>query len=99
MDIDVSKLPTSPSIDVNRLFITVYLTDSLQNLGFKGFAKSISSVNKQGPFDILPAHENFVTEFSNKLDILTDSGEKVSYANSRGVLEVANNIVRVYLES
>lgn len=99
MDIDVSKLTSQSEIKVDRLFVTVYLTQSLEKLGFKGFAKSLTSFDNQGPFDVLPKHENFVTEFSKKLEISPEDGEKIAYPNSSGVMEVANNIVRIFLEN
>lgn len=98
MDIDVSKLPSQSSTKVDRLFITVYLTESLEKPGFKGFAKSLTSFDQKGPFDVLPMHENFVTEFTKKIEIIPEEGDKVLYPDSKGVIEVANNIVRVFLE-
>lgn len=97
MDIDVSKLTTNPNIKVNKLFVTVYQTNSLQKPGFKGFVKYLTSFDKKGPFDILPMHENFVTEFNKHLELLPEQGEKITYQNVGGVIEVANNIVRVFL--
>ncbi len=98
MDIDVTKLSTASKYKIDRLFVTVYLTDKLEKPGFKGFAKSLTSFDKKGTFDVLPMHENFVTEFSKNLEIIPEEGEKVSYQNSTGVIEVANNVVRVFLE-
>ncbi|HEY4694433.1 MAG TPA: hypothetical protein VIH52_00510 [Candidatus Nanoarchaeia archaeon] len=99
MEIDVSKLSTQPSVKVERLYVTVYLTERPDQVGFKGFAKSVSSYERQGRFDILPLHENFVTEFVKELIIVAESGESVSYPVKRGVLEVASNVVRVFLKT
>jgi F0F1-type ATP synthase epsilon subunit len=98
MDIDVTNLTTRPTIDVDKLFVSVYLTSSLHELGFKGFAKSISTEDSKGPFDILPAHENFVTEFSGKLEIVPVDGDKIVYQSATGVVEIANNVARIFLE-
>ena len=98
MDIDVSKLSTGPKTNVNKLFVTVYLTNTLEKPAFKGFVKSLTSYDDSGPFDILPMHENFVTQFKKKLEIVPEEGEKVVYSNSNGVIEVASNIARVFLE-
>lgn len=98
MDIDVSKLPTTSKYKVDRLFVTVYKLGSLQENSFQGFAKSVSSVDSKGPFDILPTHENFVTEFKKKLEIVKESGEKVTFADTVGVIEVANNVVKIFLK-
>jgi len=98
MDIDVSNLNTRPTIDVDKLFVSVYLTNSLHESGFKGFVKSISAFDQKGPFDILPAHENFVTEFTNKLQIVPVEGEKIVFEPAKGILEIADNVARVFLE-
>ncbi len=99
MEIDISSLTTRPTVDADRIFVSVYLTNSLQEAGFKGFAKSISSFDEKGPFDILPSHENFVTEFSQSLEIVPFVGEKIHYSGIKGVLEVADNVVRIFLEN
>lgn len=98
MDIDVSKLSTASKFKIDRLFVTVYIANELEKPGFKGFARSLSSKDKVGPFDILPMHENFVTEFESKIEIIPEEGEKVVYQNFEGVIEVANNIVRIFMD-
>lgn len=98
MDIDVSKLPATSEFKVDRLFVTIYKLGALQESSFQGFAKSVSSRDKKGPFDILPTHENFITQFTDKLSIVTESGEKMNFADSAGVIEVANNVVKVFLK-
>ncbi len=97
MDIDVSELSPTSKYKVYRLFVTVYSLGSLQKPPFQGFVKSISSVDPKGPFDILPTHENFITQFSKKLEILPETGDKVSFEQASGVIEVANNIVKIFL--
>ncbi len=98
MDIDVTKLSTASTFKIDRLFVTVYVTDKLEKPAFKGFAKSLTSFDNKGTFDVLPMHENFVTQFSKKLEIVPEEGEKLVYQNSTVVIEVANNVVRVFLE-
>ena len=98
MDIDVSKLPTTSKYKVDRLFATVYSLGSLQKPPFQGFVKSISSVDKKGPFDILPTHENFISQFTGKLEIVPETGEKITFDKAAGVVEVANNIVKIFLK-
>ena len=98
MDIDVTNLTTRPTIDVDKLFVSVYLTRSLHEQGFKGFVRSISSFDEKGPFDVLPAHENFVTNFTRKIEIVPVDGDKIVYQEVKGVLEVAYNVARVFLE-
>lgn len=65
---------------------------------FEGEAKAISSENKVGEFDILPAHANFISLIFNSLTIRTVQDEEKTYEFSRGVLEVAEGKVRIFLE-
>lgn len=98
MDIDVSKLPATSQFKVDRLFVTVYKLGSLQEPSFQGFVKSISSSSTKGPFDILPTHENFITQFSQKLQIVPETAEPINYDNCSGVIEVANNVVKIFMK-
>lgn len=64
---------------------------------FLGKAKSLSSKNKTGPFDILPYHENFISMLFDKVTIVDAKGEKTIIPCEHGILEVADNHVRVFL--
>ncbi len=64
---------------------------------FEGEAKSVSSYNKLGEFDILPRHTNFITLISKNLTIIKPDNEKLSYQFERGVLEVNKNKVNIFL--
>lgn len=98
MDIDVSKLSTNSQFKVDQLYVLLYLNEHLSKPGFKGFAKSVSSTDESGPFDILPGHENFVTVFSKKIEIVPTEGDRLSFEAKTGVLEVSSNVVRVFLD-
>jgi len=97
MEIDVSKLTTSPQTQVERLYVTVFSTDSIQKIAFKGFAKSVTCLDHKGPFDVLPRHENFVSKLSKSVKIVRENGEIANFEVAEGVIEVANNIVRIFL--
>lgn len=99
MDIDVTKLPVEPGTNVGRLFATVYLASSPQTPAFKGFVKSVSSRNQKGDFDLLPSHENFVSPVEESVTIISENGESVSYNFNSGVIEVANNVARIFLKN
>ena len=99
MDIDVTKLPVEPDINVGRLFATVYLASSPQTPAFKGFVRSVSSQNQKGYFDILQAHENFVSPVVKSVTILPEEGPTVNYNFGSGVIEVANNVIRIFLKN
>lgn len=64
---------------------------------FLGKAKSISSKNKIGPFDVLPMHENFISMLYEKVIIVDSLGKKTEIVCDHGILEVSENRVRVFI--
>lgn len=82
----------------NKLEVELFWPPLSEKDKFKGEANSISSENKMGEFDILPRHANFITLISNSLTIHTVNEEKKTFKFSRGVLEVAENQVKIFLE-
>ena len=81
----------------NELFVAVFWPPFSGKIGYRGPATAVSSENKVGAFDILPKHTNFITLIFDKMSILTPGKQKVEYTFKRGVLEVSNNLVRVFL--
>jgi F0F1-type ATP synthase epsilon subunit len=79
------------------LNVKVFWIPLTKEVFFKGRAKSISSQNPLGKFDVLPKHANFITLIFNELTIITDKGEKIFYQFKKGVLEVTENKVNVFL--
>ena len=80
-----------------ELSVAIYWSPVTGQEGFQGSAAAISSENKVGKFDILPEHTNFISLIFNKLTIHTLDKKKLEYKFSRGVLEVSENQVRVFL--
>ncbi len=64
----------------------------------EGKAKSISSRNEMGNFDILPQHINFITLIFDSIIIDTKQQGKIEYEFNRGVLEVSNDKVKIFLQ-
>lgn len=64
---------------------------------FEGKARSVSSVNSVGPFDVLPKHENFISLINKKVTIFDQSGKKLEFPIENGLLEVADDVVRVFV--
>ena len=63
---------------------------------WQGTAKSVSSVNTTGPFDILPFHANFISIIENH-PIKINKGAKVeefSFANA--IIYASKNKVLIY---
>lgn len=64
---------------------------------FLGKARSVSSKNKVGPFDVLPMHENFISMLRDRVTIVDVSGQKQIIPCDHGILEVSENRVRVFI--
>lgn len=63
---------------------------------WEGEAASVSSVNSQGPFDILPYHANFITVIENQPIIVRTSDNEESFRFDHAIIYVHSNYVRVY---
>ncbi len=78
-------------LEVKLLWLPVTGKDS-----FQGKARAISSKNHLGKFDILPNHTNFISLIFDTLTLYLPRG-KINYKFKRGVLEVSDNKVRIFL--
>ncbi len=79
-----------------------YLSVSISNpkrVVWEGEVESVSSVNSQGPFDILPQHANFIT-FTEHQPIVVRTKEKgvVEHTFKNSVMYVHDNKVRVFVD-
>lgn len=93
------------SFTIENRFI-LYLMSPLLNLKiqspeaviWEGQARSLSSTNSQGDFDILPGHANMITLIDDKpLKVVDARGHLLEFRLKRGVIYVRNNFVSVYL--
>ena len=65
---------------------------------WQGQAKSVSSVNSNGPFDILPLHANFITIIENQpIKIQTPEGQK-EFQFPNAIIYTSKNTVQIYTE-
>lgn len=64
---------------------------------FSGQARSITTMNEKGAFDILPLHENFVSPIKESLEIVSHDGKSLKVAIIRGIIHVKKNQVEIYL--
>lgn len=64
---------------------------------YDGRAAAVSGINKVGPFDVLPQHENFICLLKDKVVIHGLDGKKLEIPCENGLLEVSENLVRVFL--
>jgi len=65
---------------------------------FNGDAKSLSSVNEKGSFDILPFHANFFSIIKEKITIINHDDKKTEISiNDKGIMRVMENKISVFL--
>ncbi len=64
---------------------------------YDGEAAAVSSVNEGGPFDVLPAHQNFITLIKEKLSIIDLQKQTHEVSVQSGVMKVRENIVDIFL--
>jgi F0F1-type ATP synthase epsilon subunit len=79
------------------LDVKLFWSPSLSQEGFQGQALSVTSENPVGKFDILPEHANLVSQVFNYLRIVTKDNKELNYKFKRGVLEVSEDKVRIFL--
>jgi F0F1-type ATP synthase epsilon subunit len=79
------------------LEVKIFCSPILKTENFSGLARSISSKNRLGSFDILPKHINFITLIFDELIIETLEKKKIIYKFQRGVLKVSENKVKIFL--
>jgi len=79
------------------LEVKVFCSPIIEREPFRGKATAVSSQNSLGKFDILPEHTNFITLIFDNLTIYTADKKMLNYQFERGVLEVSENQVNIFL--
>jgi F0F1-type ATP synthase epsilon subunit len=64
---------------------------------YEGMAKSLSSQNEKGKFDILPLHANFISLLGETLIIKKEDDIEQEIPLANGVVRAVENKVEVYL--
>ncbi|OGY25898.1 MAG: hypothetical protein A2Z24_02340 [Candidatus Woykebacteria bacterium RBG_16_44_10] len=80
-----------------ELFVAVFWPPFVGKIGYRGPVAAVSSVNKIGKFDVLPEHTNFISLVQKKLTLHLLDKKEIDYEFSRGVIEVSDNLVKVFL--
>jgi F0F1-type ATP synthase epsilon subunit len=62
---------------------------------YSGTAKSVSSENEQGRFDVLPGHQSFISIIQRVILIQTSKNEKVQLRIGKGILKCVKNNVEI----
>ena len=65
---------------------------------FQGEAKTVSSLNDTGEFDVLPRHANFVTLIRGYIIIDKGLPSEKKFDIDNGVLAAKTNAVDIYLD-
>lgn len=64
---------------------------------WEGEAESMSSVNSEGPFDILPYHANFITVVEGKPIRIKTEKEIVEFTYQKAIVYIHSNTVSIYV--
>lgn len=80
------------------LYTQVFTPGDQSQSAFTGYAKSVSGINTEGNFDILPQHANFVTLIRDLITIVDERGQKREFKVEKGLLEASNNLVKIFIE-
>lgn len=78
-----------------KLHLSVVVKATEKKL-WEGEADSVSSVNSQGPFDILPLHSNFISVIENKPIVIRVGKEKKEYNFPFSVIYAHENMVQIF---
>lgn len=76
------------------LFITIISPEATV---FEGKIKAFSSINSDGPFDVLPQHTNFISIIKNKITLYDEYGAERQIKLENGIVEVFEDKVQVFV--
>lgn len=64
---------------------------------YSGMAKSVTSINEDGRFDVLPSHQSFISIIKRNIIIETTGKEKVQLKIGQGILKCVKNKVEILI--
>lgn len=85
--IKVEKLPQAISVTVK----------TPEQILFEGQAVAITSVNKDGVFDVIPYHTNFISIISQYVIIQKTKNDKITIPIQGGIMKVYGNLIHIFL--
>jgi len=71
---------------------------SAKGIIWEGTAESVSSVNSQGPFDLLPQHAHFVSLIEHTPITVVEAGKERSFTFTSAVVRLYDDVVTVYAD-
>lgn len=83
------QLPEQPILHVSIL--------TPESTLFQGTAVAVSSINKTGPFDILPLHANFICMIKDSVTIYETKKKIKKIPLEIGILKAFENEVMIFL--
>ena len=91
------KKGTKSSDEISPELLSVQVLSAKGTL-WEGEASAVSSVNSQGPFDLLPQHAHFICLVENKpIVVVTGKGEQ-TFTFGTAVIRLLDNIVTIYVD-
>lgn len=87
-----------PKIRGDLFYTVVYVPNYYKKWAFHGYVKSISGINSEGNFDILPLHENFVSTVKNQINIVDERDQTHQIPINQALVEASNNLVKIFVE-
>lgn len=72
---------------------------SPKGLVWEGEARSVSSVNSQGPFDLLPQHAHFISLINKQpITVIDQNGVEQVLTYDTAVVRLFDDVVTVYAD-
>lgn len=72
---------------------------SPQETLFEGQARSVSSLNSSGPFDVIPEHANFITIVENQdITVIKPDNQPLKFHFTQAIIYNVENKVTIYAE-
>ncbi|MFA7309826.1 MAG: hypothetical protein WC050_02875 [Candidatus Paceibacterota bacterium] len=72
---------------------------SPKGLLWEGRAQSVSSLNSQGPFDLLPEHAHFISLIERQpIVIVKEGGEEETLIFQSAVIRLFDDVVNIYAD-
>ncbi len=66
---------------------------------WEGIAQSVSSVNAEGPFDLLPEHAHFISMVQHApITVVTAKGEQETFIFDLAVVRVMDDLVSIFAD-
>lgn len=96
-DVTQPQPAQEPSLALSAEKIHVMVRNRFQIL-FNDDAKSVSSKNDTGIFDVLPEHANFISLISSPLTIRKMDGKTQEITFKNGLIKVRDNGVHCYVD-